>query len=84
MLLLVMIVLLAWGTWLSWKDIEQGSGWVCRFLSEKTLKSLNAKENLWKKALLAVVLGYITVVLKVTKWIILFVMRMVDGSLFHI
>lgn len=83
MLLLIMIVLLVWGTWLSWKDIEQGTGWVCSFLSEKTRKSLNAKENRWKKALLAIVLGYITVVFKVTKWIILFVMHMVDGSLFH-
>lgn len=44
---------------------------------------MNDKKNLWKKILLAVVLGYITVVLKVTKWIILFVMHMVDGSLFR-
>lgn len=84
MLLLIMVVLLVWGTWLSWKDIERGTGWVCSFFSEKTLKNLNDKKNLWKKALLAVVLGYITVIIKVTKWIILFVMRMVDGSLFHI
>lgn len=80
---IIMIALLVWGTWLSWKDIEQGTGWVCGFFSAKMLKSLNDKKNLWKKILLAVVLGYITVVLKVTKWIILFVMHMVDGSLFR-
>lgn len=80
---IIMIALLVWGTWLSWKYIEQGAGWVCGFFSAKMLKSLNDKKNLWKKILLAVVLGYITVVLKVTKWIILFVMHMVDGSLFR-
>lgn len=80
---IIMIALLVWGTWLSWKDIEQETGWVCGFFSAKMLKSLNDKKNLWKKILLAVVLGYITVVLKVTKWIILFVMHMVDGSLFR-
>ena len=75
---IIMIALLVWGTWLSWKDIEQGTGWVCGFFSAKMLKSLNDKKNL-----LAVVLGYITVVFKVTKWIILFAMHMVDGSLFR-
>ena len=25
---IIMIALLVWGTWLSWKDIEQGTGWV--------------------------------------------------------
>ena len=54
---IIMIALLVWGTWLSWKDIEQGTGWVCGFFSAKMLKSLNDKKNLWKKILLAVVLG---------------------------
>ena len=82
--LTILLGALALGTWLSWRDIENGSGWVCGRLSNETLQKLNKKENLWKKILLAVVLGYITVMLKAVEWIIKFVMRMVDGSLFHI
>lgn len=45
---IIMIALLVWGTWLSWKDIEQGTGWVCGFFSAKMLKSLNDKRTCGK------------------------------------
>lgn len=51
---LCMFALWAWGGWISWKGIENGNGWIGVILSEKIRKSLNKKENWWKKALLSV------------------------------
>ena len=65
---LCMFALWAWGGWISWKGIENGNGWIGVILSEKIRKSLNKKENWWKKAI---------------EWILTFVMRMVGGSLFR-
>ena len=48
---LCMFALWAWGGWISWKGIENGNGWIGVILSEKIRKSLNKKENWWKKAL---------------------------------
>ena len=73
---LCMFALWAWGGWISWKGIENGNGWIGVILSEKIRKSLNKKENWRKKALLSVAFGYV-------EWILTFVMRMVDGSLFR-
>ena len=67
---LCMFALWAWGGWISWKGIE-------------IRKSLNLKENWWKKALLSVAFGYVAMGAKVIEWILTFVMRMVDGSLFR-
>ena len=47
---LCMFALWAWGGWISWKGIENGNGWIGAILSEKIRKSLNKKENWWKKA----------------------------------
>lgn len=79
---LCMFALWAWGGWISWKGIENGNGWIGAILSEKIRKSLNKKENWWKKALLSVAFGYVAMGAKVIEWILTFVMRMVDGSLF--
>lgn len=80
---LCMFALWAWGGWISWKGIENGNGWIGVILSEKIRKSLNKKENWWKKALLSVAFGYVAMGAKVIEWILTFVMRMVDGSLFR-
>lgn len=56
---LCMFALWAWGGWISWKGIENGNGWIGVILSEKIRKSLNKKENWWKKALLSVAFGYV-------------------------
>jgi len=77
---LCMFALWAWGGWISWKGIENGNGAI---LSEKIRKSLNKKENWWKKALLSAAFGYVAMGAKVIEWILTFVMRMVDGSLFR-
>ena len=71
---LCMFALWAWGGWISWKGIENGNGWIGVILSEKIRKSLNKKENWWKKVAMGA---------KVIEWILTFVMRMVDGSLFR-
>lgn len=80
---LCMFALWAWGGWISWKGIENGNGWIGVILSEKIRKSLNKKGNWWKKALLSVAFGYVAMGAKVIEWILTFVMRMVDGSLFR-
>ncbi len=46
---LCMFALWAWGGWISWKGIENGNGWIGVILSEKIRKSLNKKENWWKR-----------------------------------
>ena len=80
---LCMFALWAWGGWISWNGIENGNGWIGVILSEKIRKSLNKKENWWKKELLSVAFGYVAMGAKVIEWILTFVMRMVDGSLFR-
>ena len=40
--LVVLIVILLIGAWFSWRDISNGRGWMCRFLSAETLQSLNS------------------------------------------
>ena len=77
---LCMFALWAWGGWISWKGIENGNGWIGAILSEKIRKSLNKKENWWKKALLSAAFGYVAMGAKVIEWILTFVMRMVDGQ----
>ena len=53
--LVVLIVILLIGAWFSWRDISNGRGWMCRFLSAETLQSLNSDGGQVKKALLSVV-----------------------------
>ena len=80
---LCMFALWAWGGLISWKGIDKGICWIGVFLSEKIRNSLNKIEILWKKALLSVAFGYVAMGAKVIEWILTFVMRMVDGSLFR-
>lgn len=80
---IVMLALYVWGVWLSWKGIENGTGWIGFFLKKKILDSLNRKENLWKKILLSLVFGYIAMGAKVIEWIFKLVLHMVDGSFFR-
>ena len=56
--LVVLIVILLIGAWFSWRDISNGRGWMCRFLSAETLQSLNSDGGQVKKALLSVVVSY--------------------------
>ena len=48
--LVVLIVILLIGAWFSWRDISNGRGWMCRFLSAETLQSLNSDGGQVKKA----------------------------------
>ena len=77
--LVVLIVILLNGAWFSWRDISNGRGWLCRFLSAETLQSLNSDEGRVKKALLSVVAGYITICVTIIKWAIMLALRLTDG-----
>lgn len=69
--LVVLIVILLIGAWFSWRDISNGRGWMCRFLSAETLQSLNSDGGQVKKALLSVVVGYATICVTIVKWLLL-------------
>ena len=77
--LVVLLVILLIGAWFSWRDISNGRGWMCRFLSAETLQSLNSDGGQVKKALLAGVTGYITICVNIIKWLILLALRLTDG-----
>ena len=68
--LVVLIVILLIGAWFSWRDISNGRGWMCRFLSAETLQSLNSDGGQVKKALLSVVVGYATICVTIVKWLV--------------
>lgn len=63
----------------SWRDISNGRGWMCRFLSAETLQSLNSDGGQVKKALLSVVVGYATICVTIVKWLFLLAIRLTDG-----
>ena len=77
--LVVLIVILLIGAWFSWRDISNGRGWMCRFLSEETLQSLHSDGGQVKKALLSVVVGYATICVTIVKWLFLLAIRLTDG-----
>lgn len=77
--LVVLIVILLIGAWFSWRDISNGQGWMCRFLSAETLQSLNSDGGQVKKALLSVVVGYATICVTIVKWLFLLAIRLTDG-----
>lgn len=77
--LVVLIVILLIGAWFSWRDISNGRGWTCRFLSAETLQSLNSDGGQVKKALLSVVVGYATICVTIVKWLFLLAIRLTDG-----
>ena len=77
--LVVLIVILLIGAWFSWRDISNGRGWMCRFLSAATLQSLNSDGVQVKKALLSVVVGYATICVTIVKWLFLLAIRLTDG-----
>lgn len=77
--LVVLIVILLIGAWFSWRDISNGWGWMCRFLSAETLQSLNSDGGQVKKALLSVVVGYATICVTIVKWLFLLAIRLTDG-----
>ena len=79
---LCMFALWAWGGWISWKGIETETAGSVLSFPKKIRKSLNKKENWWKKALLSAAFGYVAMGAKVIEWILTFVMRMVDGFAF--
>mgnify|MGYP000868921919 CR=1 FL=1 len=74
--LVVLIVILLIGAWFSWRDISNGRGWMCRFLSAETLQSLNSDGGQVKKALLSVVVGYATICVTIVKWLFLLAIRL--------
>lgn len=77
--LVVLIVILLIGAWFSWRDISNGRGWMCRFLSAETLQSLNSDGGQVKKALLSVVVSYATICVTIVKWLFLLAIRLTDG-----
>ena len=77
--LVVLIVILLIGAWFSWRDISNGRGWMCRFLSAEALQSLNSDGGQVKKALLSVVVGYATICVTIVKWLFLLAIRLTDG-----
>lgn len=79
---LVYLAILAIGSWYAWKDISNGRGWLCGMFSQATLESLNSEQGKIKKLMLSVVVGYITIALKLMKMIVTLAIRLTDGSLF--
>lgn len=79
---IVMLALLAFGTWKAWGQIGTGSGIICSRLSPRLLDSLNAPQGHLKKLALSIVLGYLILAGAVIKFIVVLGIKIADGSLF--
>lgn len=80
---LVLLALLAFGTWKAWGQISTGSGMICSHFSQGFLESLNAPQGRVKKWVLAIVLGYFILAGMLIRWIVILAVKLTDGTLFR-
>ncbi len=65
------------GMAISWSNITNRSGWICKHFSEETVKSLN--ENAAKKLMVSLIVAYFTIAAMLLKFLFKLVIRLTDG-----
>ncbi len=73
----VIIGIWAIGTAISWSNITNRRGWICKHFSDETVKNLN--ENAVMKLVVSLIIAYFTLAALFLKYLLKFVIRLTDG-----